>query len=196
MRCSRKNSYGFTLIELLIVICILSVISLTIYSILNNGIKIWQRVNAGLPEEDQEIFFYKFGHDISNVILFHSIPFIGQQYRLEFASLVDFQSVGAKTVGKIVYTYNPQDKILSKSVSDFSQGYNNEESLQAQVLSRIKSFSFKYYFYDTNKKQFLWLDNWTQDTPPSAVRLEIEFQDSNDAGKISRTVSIPVAGGA
>ena len=47
----KKNRLGFTLVELFLVSVILSIISLAIYSTLNNGIKIWQKINIETPGE-------------------------------------------------------------------------------------------------------------------------------------------------
>lgn len=194
MLYSRKNSGGFTLIELLVVICILSIVSITVYSVLNNGVNIWNKVNTALPGENQELFLYKFNRDARNTVIFRSIPFIGQLDRLEFASLVDFNGAGFKTVGKVIYAYNPFDKVLYRWESDFSQNFNGEESPAAQALTQVKSFKLQYCFYDPSKKQFIWFDSWTKQKPPSAVRMQIEFEAAAENSGITRTVSIPVAG--
>ena len=189
----RRNRESFTLIELIIVIAILSVVSLAIYSTLTNGTKIWQTVNRVLPEEDLQIFLDKFSYDIENTLRFRSIRFLGEPDSLEFACVVYSPRLNNKTVGKIIYSYNPEKDILYKRELDYSQIHNGQEPSPQEVLKNIKSLKLQYYFYDEDKKEYLWVDEWVKEKLPLAVRVDLELKDGNQANKVTRTIDIPAA---
>lgn len=191
----KKNRNGFTFIELLIVISILSVVSLAIYSTLNNGIKIWHRVNTVMPEEDLAVFLDKFGRDITNILRYNPIRFFGQADRMEFASRVEFNGNGGESVGKTVYEYSPAKETLYRWKLDFSDVYNGAAKAPEEALRRIASLKFRYYFYNEEKKEYLWADDWVKEALPLAVRIELELDaGGNQAIKTARTFSIPVSG--
>lgn len=190
----RKSRGGFTLIELLIAVSILSVISLTIYSTLNNGVKIWRRINAAIPEEDYAVFADKFGREVRNTLRFSPIRFFGNRERMEFPSPVRFDELGIETAGKVIYAYDPSKDTLYRWRLDFSEAYIDREGPPEPALEGIKSLRFRYYFYDEEKKEFMWLDEWVREGFPLAVRLEFEFNGGREEGGITKTVSIPVSG--
>ncbi|MCX5703169.1 MAG: prepilin-type N-terminal cleavage/methylation domain-containing protein, partial [Candidatus Omnitrophica bacterium] len=167
----RRNRGSFTLIELIIVIAILSVVSLAIYSTLASGTKIWQTVNRVLPEEDLQIFLDKFSYDIENTLKFRSIRFLGQSDSLEFACVINSPRLNNKTAGKIIYSYNPEKDILYKQELDYSQIHNGQELSPEEVLKNIKSLKLQYYFYDEDKKEYFWVDEWVKEKLPLAVRV-------------------------
>ncbi|MCM8796060.1 MAG: prepilin-type N-terminal cleavage/methylation domain-containing protein [Candidatus Omnitrophica bacterium] len=194
----RKSNYrylaAFTLIEMLIVSAILSVVGLAIYATLNNGIKIWQKVNTPLPEEDLNIFFDRFSLELRNSFKFTGINFSGTKEMLEFPTLVNSLRLQKRTVGKVIYIYEPQNQILNRYQLDFAGVYMGETNLTfRQSLRNIKSLRFQYYFYDKDKKEYLWQDEWLKEDLPLAVRLELEFDNGKESKKFTKTVNIPTS---
>jgi len=185
---------GFTFIEMLIVTVMVSIISLAIYSTLNNGIKIWQRINRQLPAQDLLIFFDRFSNDLKNSFEFQGISFAGTENTLGFATLVSSARLNNKTVGKVTYSYDRQSEILSRQQQDYSQVCNQEESENKKFINNIKSLSFQYNFYDTKGNSYLWQYGWENEKLPRAVRMELEFDDGKQILKFTKTVSIPVGG--
>ncbi len=188
------NKQGFTLIEMLIVTAILAVISLAIYATFNNGIKIWQRVNKPIPGEGANIFFDKFARDLRNTFKFTGLNFTGGQYRLEFVTLVNSPRLNNRTVGRVIYFYEPETKTLNRQQQDFSQIYNAEETAAQALLNNVKSLKFQYYLYNKEKKEYLWLDEWLRQDLPLAVRIELETNYGGHSDKFTKTVNIPVSG--
>lgn len=204
---------GFTLIEMLIVTAILSVVALAIYATLNNGIKIWQKVNRQLPEEDLNIFFDKFTLDIRNTFKFTGINFSGTIEKVEFPTLVnpvrDYGESGKRydvsngvnspglqkrTIGKVIYFYDDESKIISREQKDFSQVYSDEKGAIRESLRNVRALKFQYYLYDEQKKECLWQDEWSKEGLPLAVKMELEFDDGAEIKKFTKTVAIPTSG--
>ncbi|MCM8782371.1 MAG: prepilin-type N-terminal cleavage/methylation domain-containing protein [Candidatus Omnitrophica bacterium] len=195
-RDNRKGSgidaKGFTLLEMLIVSAILSVVALAIYASLNNGIKIWQMVNKTLPEEDLNIFFDKFSLDIRNAFKFAGINFLGTKDALEFPTLVNSPRLQKRTVGKVIYTYVPRNRMLNRYQVDFDGVYSGETDRGLlQSLKNVTSLNFQYYFYDKERKEYLWQDEWLKGGLPLAIKVEMEFDNGRETKKFAKTVGIP-----
>ena len=181
---------------MLIVTAILSVVALAIYATLNNGIKIWQKVNRQLPEEDLNIFFDKFSLDLRNSFKFSGINFSGTIDTLEFPTLVNSPRLQKRTVGKLIYTYEPQNQILNRYQVDFAGVYSDESNASPQQsLRNVRTLKFQYYLYDEQKKEYLWQDEYGhKEGLPLAVKVELEFDDGKEIKKFTRTISIPTTG--
>jgi uncharacterized protein YcfL len=188
----RKVSPGITLIELLIVTVLLSVVSMAVYATFNNGIKIWQKLNTPVEGEDLGIFFDKFTRDLANGFKFSTIPFSGSEDRFQFATLVNSPRLGGKTVGEVVYYYDRGSVTLNRQELDFSLVYKGEESVSNQKLSNVRSLKFQYYFYDKEKKEYSWQDEWLKETLPVAVKVEFEINYGKENNKFTKTANIPV----
>jgi prepilin-type N-terminal cleavage/methylation domain-containing protein len=200
MRCGKRNKIrrrilrGFTLIEILIVTMMMSVVSLAIFSAFNNGIKIWQRLNRQLPQEDINIFFDKFTSDLRNCVKLKNISFTGKADTLEFASIVLSARMEQASVGKIVYRYDRSAGALRRDQFDYSAVFTEEKNAYAGGLEHIRSLRFLYYNLDDEKKEYIWQEEWLQDALPKAVRMEIEFLRGEEVLYLTRTVNIPISG--
>jgi prepilin-type N-terminal cleavage/methylation domain-containing protein len=189
-----KKNNAFTLIEMLIVTALLCVISLGIYSTFNSGIKIWQRLNKEVPEQDLYIFFDKFASDLRNSLKFKAINFSGTQNRFDFATIVNSPRMGKRTVGSVSYYYDPKAEAVYKEERDFACVYAGGRGVVKEMLKNIKSLEFQYYSYDIEKKEYIWQDGWVKENLPLAVWLQVEIRDGDKVFKFSKTVNIPVAG--
>lgn len=190
----KKNNPGFTLVEMLIVAAMLSVVSLAVYAVFNSGTKIWDRVNTQAPEEDLNIFFDKFTTDLKNSFKFTGIDFLGREDEFEFSTLVSSQRLNKKTVGQVVYSYDPMKKTLNREQRDFSQVYNEENGPITISLKDVTRLKFQYYFYDDEAKEYYWLDEWFEKTLPLAVRIELVLNGGKQSTKFTKTVTIPASG--
>ena len=183
---------GFTFLELLIVSAILSVVSLAIFASLNSGIKIWQKVNTQLFEEDVDIFFDKFARDLRNSLEFTGINFSGEDEQMEFAAVGYNPKLKITTVGRVVYFYNPDKGTLERQQKGFIESFFDSTEMTAQLLKDIKSLKFKYYQFDEKKKDYLWQEAYQAGRPlPAAVRIEIMFEDRPQDEIFTKTVDIP-----
>ena len=187
---SRK---GLTFVELLIVTAMLAVVSFAIYAIFSNGVKVWHKVNAPMPEEDVNILFDKFASDVRNCFKYTGIAFIGNGEGFECASLVFSPRLQKRTVGKIIYVFDSGENAITRETRDYSGVYTEERSVLIQMTKNIKSVRFYYYMYDAEKSEYLWLNEWLSEGLPLAVRMELECGDDNRTETFTKTVSIPVS---
>lgn len=195
MPAMNNSKRAFTLIELLIVMTILAVISLAIYAMLNNGLKIWEKVNNKHSiEEDIDISFEKFAHDLRNCMQFSGIKFIGTPEHLEFASIVNSPALRCNTIGQILYVYDEETKQLERIQRDYSQIYSKEEGLSRPLLGDLTSVEFSYYVQEENSKKRVWVQESPVGKIPLAVRIELQLTNGTETSTFTKTVSIPVGG--
>lgn len=170
-----------------------AVISLAIYSTFNNGLKIWQRLNQSLVEEDLDIFFDRFAFDLRNSFNFSGFNLLGEENKLEFSTFIDSARLNRNTVGKVIYFYDSQREILNRSPLDFAEVYEGIETYQP-ILRKVKSLKFEYYFYDEEKKEYCWEKTWSREKFPLAVRVELEMANNEGLQRFTKTVNIPISG--
>jgi prepilin-type N-terminal cleavage/methylation domain-containing protein len=189
----KRNSRGFSLVEMLVVTLLLSVVSLAIFSTFSSALEIWYRINRKSVNEDLVILCHRLQLDLSNAFKFSSIDFVGTEERLEFASLVNFSGLKVKSVGKIIYEWDPRSQALVRIKKDYSAVYGIEEAIAEKVLADVKSLQFQYYFYDPRRKEYLWRDESAKKELPLAIRMEIELEGKALGHKLVRTFNIPAA---
>jgi len=189
---SKNKAKGFTLIELLVVTVMLSVVSLAIYSTFASGARIWQRINKLSLNEDLNIFFDRFTGDVKNSVDFTGLRFLGKADRFELSTLVSSSALEAKTIGLVIYSC-ANDAVM-RSQADYSQLYQDSQVAPRHILGGIKSCKFFYYMYDEEKKEHFWVEEWTKDELPLAVRMVLSAGTDESPQELVKTVSIPVAG--
>ena len=194
MRCIWKNRLGFSLVELLVVTSMLGIISLAIFSTFNNGFKVWQRVNKSLGQEDLGLFFDELSQDLNNCVKSVSIPFTGDRNNLGVPTLVNSAQLKIRTVGLATYSYDQQSGVLNRQQKDFSQVYSRQESDTVLLLKNIASFKFAYYYFDKQKQEYLWKEEWSEPGIPLAIRVELSLNDLSGTDKIIRSITIHVGG--
>lgn len=188
---NNKHLAAFTLAEMLMVTLILSVVALATFATLNNGLKIWQRINRQLPAEDLNFFFDKFSVDLRNSFKFSNINFLGSAEKLEFATLVNSPRLDNYTVGKLIYVFEPKSKTLNRYLMDYSAMYTGQLPEAAASLKNVNALKFQYYVFDLEQKEYLWQDEYRQAGLPLAVRVELELDNAKEIKESIKTVSIP-----
>lgn len=190
LRSTLRN--GFTLIELLFVISLLAVVSLAVFGTFNNGIKIWQKVNAPALEEDVGVFMSKFTADVRNAFEFTGVDFLGDDESFEFATLVQSHRMKNRTVGKVAYYFDSGEDAVIREKKDYSHLSNDNDGIEEVMLEGVKSMECLYYYFDKEIRRHLWVEEWDQkdkEEIPIAIKIKLEFKDES-ARKISRTVSM------
>ena len=169
-------------------------IALALYSVFGSGIKIWTAVNKSIPEEDLNIFLYKFGRDLENSFSFKGIDFLGKEDSIEFPAIVNSQRLEKRTIGQVVYSCKPTQEIVIREERDFSHIYEEDDGEVTQAVSGVESLTFQYRYYNSEIKEYVWVDEWEREKLPTAVKIELEFNDGSEIKKITRTIDIPNSG--
>ncbi|MCU0651245.1 MAG: prepilin-type N-terminal cleavage/methylation domain-containing protein [Candidatus Omnitrophica bacterium] len=190
-RSANNRVPGFTLVELLVVTVIMSVISIVIYSTFSSGARIWKRTNSLDSNEDVNMFFDRFGQDVGNGFNFTGIAFEGKADRFQIPTIVTSARMGARSVGLAVYSCS--DKVLSRSVSDYSQIYEESQIPARNSLTGISACKFSYYQFDPEKKEYSWVEEWQKKSLPLAIRVEFALGQGENPVSFIKTVSIPVS---
>ena len=201
---SAKQKKGLTLLELLITTSMLLVVGLAVYSSLNNGIKIWKRVNCPAPEEDIYVFFEKLTRELRSCAAYSLIRFEGESDRIGFAAIVTSTINGEaqKTIGRVSYFLDGSESALNRRQDDYSivsQGKTVSDA--GKLASNVKSLSFKYYYFDPIGNDYEWVSSWDEDMYkeskvklPLAVRVEVEFEKGSNTYDLEKTISLPQGG--
>lgn len=190
----RKNrNSGLTLVEILMVVLIMAIISLAVYSLMSNGIRIYQRTSRFLPEEDIGVFFDKFYLDFKNSFSFTGVNFYGGQDRVASATFVSSLKLNNKTVGRVTYYYDRAKKTLSREQQDISDIYTGAKGAVTDSINEVRYLKFSYYLYDRESESFTWQDVWARDTLPLAVRMELELDNGQQKNSFIKTVGIPAS---
>lgn len=179
---------AFSLLELILVSSLIPILSLAIYSTFSSGLKIYQKINNNLPLEEINIFLNNFYKDIKNTFYFKDIIFQGDKEKIELASLVYNPYFKTKTIGKIIYLYEPNRKRLIRKELIYGQD-DLDKATNLKILDNISNLSFKYYYYLEEKKDYFWMDDTFYGKIPLAVRIEFIFNDKI----FLYSVSIPIA---
>jgi hypothetical protein len=184
---------GLTLVEMLIVSMILGVISITINSALNSGVRVWRKINQELPQEAINIFFDKFTTDLHNTFNSTNIKLEGDDERLELPAFVSSRRFSGRLPGEVIYVYDKGKDELYRQAKDYSDVYSDKQGVITPLIKNIHSLKFTYYFFEAERKYYAWVDTWEKEWLPQAVRVELEVNDENKIKQFTRTVSIPLA---
>ncbi|MBN2119665.1 MAG: hypothetical protein JW734_01240 [Candidatus Omnitrophica bacterium] len=194
MRIPIRNK-AFTLVEIIITASLVTVVGLALYSAVNSGIKIWQRLNKSHAQEEVSVFFEVLSTDLRNSFVYGEIYFIGEKERLEFATLVTTASTYPglrRGPGQVAYYLDSKAKKIIKEKRNLSHIYKEAQGSVQEVLSKVSSLNFEYYYYDSLRKEYFWLDEWEEESLPLAVRVRLEITGKDKVYKIIRTFNVPL----
>lgn len=181
---------AFTLIELLIVTTIFSIVSIAVYATFSSGMNVWRRSKEINIEQERALLkIEKLGRELRQTFNFKDIDFYGSKDKLQIPAIVDFE------VARITYFFDADKKILFRScdrLADILTAKEKKEELESKpvvYLSNADKLSFSYFYFDMQKSAYLWKEDWEQNNPPLAVKLDITVKDETYA----TTIFIPTA---
>jgi prepilin-type N-terminal cleavage/methylation domain-containing protein len=188
---------GFTFIEMTLVTALIGIISLSVYSSFSAGAKVWQRSSKKIPETEIGVFFDKISNDLRNWLDLSLIPVTGKRTELSFALLQEksLSSVNSPVdFGKVEYYFDSAAQALFRNYRNFAaEDKPGAAVLPQPLLTGIESMSFKYYYFDLASKKGTWEEEISA-TLPSAVMIEVNFRDNNKLRKLTKIITIYVAG--
>ena len=184
---------ALTLVEVIITAGLVAVVGLAVFSALNSGLKIWQRLNKTTIEEEVHIFFEKFASDIRNSFQYKGIDFVGDETRVAFAGVVATASEGLRRgPGEIIYKFYPDEGAVTVEKRSVSNIFKEKSGLIQKRLENVETLAFTYYFYDPLRKEYFWVENWREDTLPLAVRIDMIILRDGAPYKFRKTLDIPM----
>ena len=183
-KTSRKASKpgGFSLIELLLVLSLAPIVFFAVYSNFNAGVRLWQRLQIGTPDEDRAIFRIKTQRDFLNAMHFTSIPFMGDEEGVTFAASIvaDEKLGGDRAIGQVHYFYDASSRNIMRETKDYSQVYKESPGLSTVMAQNIDSFVMTYLVKDVTAKDYVWQEDYHEKpgTLPTAIKLTYTVKDS------------------
>ncbi len=197
---------GFTLVELILVSAILSVIGIAVYTALSNGIRLWKRINQEAPQEDISIFFVKISYDLRSLVKHSAASFSGGPDSISFPTFVVSETeegIMKRDLGMVSYYFGKEENVVSREQSNYSQIYLSKPGPARRLLKGVDSLTFRYYCYDPENEEYIWLDAWNADEAPPgvnvdeslplSVKVEIGLDGYQDE-KFCAIVPVPVGG--
>ena len=186
--------------EMLIVVSLLSLIGLALYKSLANGIKVWERSQRLVKEEDVALFFEKLTQDLRNTYLYSRIKFEGNELGFSFPAyvktLADARGHSPRgeyieQMGRVEYAFDPNKDIIYKRQANYGQALDNHYQPEQVLVRSVERVKFN-YFYWTKKEELYSQD--VLDVPPSGVEVELEFSDKLGRRSMRKFIEIPVGG--
>ena len=188
------NKGALTFVEMLLVVSLLSVIAVALYNTFSNGLKVWERANRLVAEEDIAIFLEKLTQDLQSALSFSQIQFDGTKNRLSFATIVRTPADSKKKIGeqayideigRVEYDFDSLRNALYRRQANYSLALKNK-FLSERTLTNIRAMEFKYFYHNGG-----WQDS-AHRIVPSAVRMDIEFGDEKNPRRMTRLIGIPI----
>ena len=191
--------------ELILVSVILSVVGMAVYTAFSNGIRLWKRVNQESPQKDASMFFAKISYDLRSLVRHSAVSFSGKPDSISFAAFVvsGTEEDTKKNLGMVSYYFEKKKDAVAREQSNYSQLYLSERGSVRWLLRGVDSLTFRYYCYDPENEEYIWLDAWDADEAPPgmkvdealplSVMVEIKLDECQDE-KFRAIVPVPAGG--
>lgn len=198
-RASNPGMSGFSLIELLIVVSMTVFLSVGVFAVFSQGLKVWKRAMAVKPAVDVDIVFEKLSSDIRNALSGEKAEFKGGRNGMSFWSIKGEALIGDEaSIGRakyIHYEFDPARKRLMKSEETLqnrlSPKYSSDNQAFRQIADTIKDCSFEYYHENTEKRLYQWKSFWNYKCTPKAIRVSLKYDDEYSVVNYTKVVSLP-----
>lgn len=193
-----KSRNGMTFVEILIVSALFTVISLALYNVFSNGIKVWQRAQNVVQEEDIIIFFEKLTKDLNNSYNYAAIPFEGSGNKFSFPSIIpvntgvaldENSSVIHEQMGHVQYGYDYNTKSVFRRQGNYSQALNENYFDPQTLIEDVDSIRFRYYYKTESEEIF---SEQTLETIPNRIEVTINFTDAGYQRAMKKIIPIPL----
>ncbi|MFT5388176.1 MAG: hypothetical protein ACI9F2_000103 [Lysobacterales bacterium] len=193
-----SNQTAMSFIELLIVTSLMTIVSIALYQTLSNGIKVWEKGNQVVLEEEIVIFFDKLTKDVRNSYKYANIKLVGNRYKFNFPTMVVMpvdqyisveEDVYTEQMGRVEYYYDYNKNNISRKEANYSQAIT-EKFMNSRVMVRnVEALRFRYY-YITDTGEIYSED--ILDAIPSRIEVEVSFMDNGYVRKMNKFIDIPI----
>ncbi len=194
---------GLTLVEVSLTVVLASIVAMAVYSTLSYGLRIWQKSQAGLPEEDAAIFFSKFNDELENAINYPGMEFSGNETSVAIPTIIFDKLSYAQSgqgPGLVRYLFDETEGELLKSAYSIVDIYQGSKIQGSPQISNVTTVRFSYYFLDSQTKEYSWSSDWPPQEAtvenlefPLAVRAALYYFRGNKKYEYNQTVFLPLA---
>ena len=198
-KSSRKiNRLGMTLIEILIVVSLISGISIVLYGSLSNGLKVWEKSQETIVEEDVVVFLDKLAVDLRNIMPVSNINMIGNQIGLSIPAIVwiiadansDFiEGEYIQQIGLVNYVFDSSNHKIIRREADYGSALSGEFLIERSIVSNVINLTFEYYYYTDQGEM---ISDVILDVIPAGVKVHIEIEAQGQTKFINRYIEIPM----
>lgn len=188
---------GFTFVEIMLVTAIFATLSTAIFTCLSNGIKLWDRGQKLMSDEDAVIFLDRFASDLRNTSRYARIPFAGGEQTLAFPTMVwtpaDRVSVRADEglvdqIGRVRYAYDPEHGTVVRHQANYSQALADEWGRDEIMVPAVKGLRF-HYFYTGSPDPHVSVDEGAD--IPAGVEVELTVPAGKEEKVFKRYIAVP-----
>ena len=197
----REKTRGFTLVETLLVISLMAMVSVSVFRVFLNGVRIWERSERFYVEEDLAIFLDMIGQDFRNSVDYSLFNFKGIGSKISFPSIIKVradQKVSGDDVlyvdqlGMVEYYYDSLTKGIYKRKANYGQASKKRYGKERLLVKPVRSLRFLYYFFneDGQRESKSFIDGES----PDAIQIEVEIPESTGRyRKLKKLVLLPKA---
>lgn len=204
---------GFTFIELIVAVTIFSVMAVSVYSVFRAGVRLWDRTNPLIQEnQSTRYFFNAISADVKNCVLYNAgsshlktfglpekkdINFEGTGQKISFMTLVDAARQGElphSELAKVIYYFDRSKNTVKRAVATKAEGLSEESAVAADILSGVddKDFGFEYCYkvpFSPTEYSYEWKDEWDdEDRDKGKIPRGLKVR----VGRYSKTIFIPI----
>ena len=193
-----RSRQGMTLMEILLVISLISMVSIAIYNALSNGIKVFQRNQQLVVEEDIVLFMDKLSRDLNRSMMFARIPFQGGEFQFSFPTIIKTKAdrrsgldpeMIIEQLGKVNYYYDVSENTIYRQQANYSQAIQEQFDDGHLLVENVERLKFRYFYYTENEEIYA---QEILDVIPSGVEVEIEFFDQKGIRSFKKFIPIRI----
>lgn len=186
MKRCRLGVKGMNFIELMVVVAIFSLVAVTVYSCLISGMNVWRRSFEFDRDQRKEFFtLEKISQKVHNSLNYSRIGFEGEDDFFSFPYPENDQ------IFSITYSFDAGGEKLHEIKKDLEEFVDGDQGESKVVLAPLKKFKFSYHYFDADKEEFAWKDEWKKE---EGIPKWIKIEWSLDGEEVKeRMVSIPVS---
>ncbi|KKS44751.1 MAG: hypothetical protein UV05_C0001G0011 [candidate division CPR1 bacterium GW2011_GWA2_42_17] len=184
--------------EVLLVVSLISIINIALYNALVNGLRIWERSQRLVVEQDLAVFFDKIAQDLRNSFLYSRIKFNGNDHRFSFPTrvhiLADPKSDSPidqyiSQLGRVEYYFDTIEKKIYRHQANYGQALSEEFSRPTALVNAVETVEFQYIYLTDNEEI---VSREVLDIPPSGVDIEVHFSDSGVQKSVRKLIAVPI----
>ncbi|MBI1883658.1 MAG: prepilin-type N-terminal cleavage/methylation domain-containing protein [Chlamydiae bacterium] len=189
-RPKRPRRQGLTLIELLLAASLFSVTGAILYSILSQGILLWQRSEKEQDSTNEEkIILEKVANDIRVGFVHQWVRCMGHADEIYFCALrrvKDESGVESLRLFKVDYSFLKENKSSRKKGLYLTQYPIEKNFLESPpegkwITDIFKDLHFEYAYWDSAEKRLVTRDQWSDSKAmPAMVVLNAQVKEKKN----------------